>query len=167
MEWIKFGPYQQYFSQPNVGVILEMNDVLCTRNLPGIFAGCLLALNDSTQIFSVHPMNVAYFFKVPGTPKLDRPNKKNLTILRMKSFYGSVPVIPDKQWLHSPDCADAMQNFMYVRLRLFSKPPKKSPFTKESDHALFVGPIDEPDGISEDECESPRSVQIEADKLSN
>lgn len=103
-------------------VVVETNDVQATRHVSGIVAGIVVMTNKLAEIKFVHPRNVAQYFKTKGTPKLPRHLKKKLTLQRMNQYFGVNPP------LTSFDVADSVQNYLYVKLRTFSKPPVKNPW---------------------------------------
>lgn len=149
-----------YFFIPKVRIIIESNTIKCTLFVPGILIGKIISVNPSAQIYTVEPMFVAGFFKVRGTRKLNRNEKKKLTLKRMREYFD-----PQSYYeFESFDIADAMQNFLYAKLRFFSKPPLKNPFTKESD-AIPNGEIDTTVANGECEWEPEWPEEIEVDQL--
>lgn len=143
IDWISTVPQLGY---QNVRVIIEDNTINVTHNFAGIIAGVLLCQIPSASVYLVYPMSVASFFKVRGTRRLERASKKRETYLRVrKYFHTNLPH-------NSYDLADACENFLYVHLRVFSKPPLKNPWDRLLiDHAIPQRPVD--DTISINSCQ--------------
>lgn len=147
-------------------LVIEDQDVRCTKHFPGMAMMSFIELFPWGEIHLVHPQVVARwmslndFFEVNGKTqrpkKITRQKKKELTRYWVNMKTG--------QDFSSFDVCDSIMNFIYADCRIFSKEKLKR---SEINNATYCVPANFPCSIDKNEYRSGGNQECEVNTVPN